>query len=61
MIENSRLQNDQGKSAKSRDFAIQTDVSRHELSYKLEAMTRVLSGDDIQKSRSSGIVMLAGT
>ena len=24
-------------------------------------MTRVLSGADIQKSRSSGIVMLAGT
>ena len=37
VTENSRLENDREKSAKSRDFATQTDVSKHELPYKLEA------------------------
>ncbi|PFX23412.1 putative uncharacterized protein, chloroplastic [Stylophora pistillata] len=35
VIENSSLENDLEKSAKSRDFATQTDVSNHELSYKV--------------------------
>lgn len=35
VIENSSLENDLEKSAKSRHFATQTDVSNHELSYKV--------------------------
>ena len=50
VIENSRLENDQEKSAKSRDFATQTDVSKHELSYKLEAMMMM---KNTAKSRKS--------
>ena len=50
VIENSRLENDQEKSAKSRDFATQTDVSKHELSYKLEAMMMMRNAAKSRKS-----------
>ena len=50
MTENSRLENDQEKSAKSRDFATQTDVSKHELSYKLEAMMIMRNAAKSKKS-----------
>ena len=50
MIENSRLENDQEKSAKCRDFATQTDVSKHELSYKLEAMMMMRNAAKSRKS-----------
>ena len=50
MTENSRLEADQEKSAKSRDFATQTDVSKHELSYKLEAMMMMRNAAKSKKS-----------
>ena len=50
VTENSRLENDQEKSAKSRDFATQTDVSKHELSYKLEAMMMMRNAAKSKKS-----------
>ena len=50
VTENSRLENDQEKSAKSRDIATQTDVSKHELSYKLEAMMMMRNAAKSKKS-----------
>ena len=50
MIENSSLQTDLQKSSKSRDFATQTDVSKHKLSYKLEAMMTIRNAANSRKS-----------
>ena len=50
VIENSRHENDQEKSVKCRDFATQTDVSKHELSYKLGAMMMMKNAAKSRKS-----------
>ena len=54
VIENSRLENDQEKSAKCGDFATKTDVSNHELSYKVEAM--MMMGNAAKSRKSTNIV-----
>ena len=50
VIENYSLENDLERSAKCCDFATQTDVSKHKLSYKLEAMIMMRKAANSRKS-----------